>query len=132
MIIKVKNGQLKDIIAAFNDFSSNRMPYSISVRLHNARGKFEKAIMHRQSLRDALVAPYIKEGKEGIEPGEEGYEELTSKLNELWNEEIEIDFGDPIQEEKIAALGDKVAVMGSSIDMLHFIGFLTNGDSPNA
>lgn len=130
--VKIPNGLLSAVIGAFNDFEKNRLPYNISVRLHNARKAFERALNERVDLQNTLVKQYVKPGAEAVKETDEGYEELRLKVEELYNTEIEVDFGNPIEEEKIAALGERVAVLGNSIDLLQFIGFLVhkNGSEP--
>lgn len=122
--MKTKKGSLDPIVAALNDLGANRLPLPLTTRIHNARKAVLTATRERDEIKNDLLAPYLAEGRKSISPGEEGYTELIAKINELWNEDVELELGAPIDLSKLNGQAESVQVKEQTIAVLDEIGLL--------
>lgn len=87
--VRIARGTLGPLLEAVEDAGTNRLPLAESVRLYNAGKPYREAMREREDLRNAIIKQYAT-GGEGVKPGDPGFNECMAKVQELWNEIVEI------------------------------------------
>lgn len=123
--MKVAKAALDPVLKAFDDFLSNRLPLPLHVRMHNARKVAADAHKEREEIRSSLVKSHAPEGKESITDQDPGWAEWLEKVNEVWREELELDFGPVVDMSKIdAEVAKKIILKDNTYPLLSEIGLL--------
>lgn len=105
--MKIKQGQeLELVIGALQDFGGNRLPYRVAARAHNQKKVAVDQVEKREALRRDIVTPHLPEGTKLEELkteaaalrilGPAAYREVQDKIRQLQDEEVDLDFGAPI------------------------------------
>lgn len=116
---RVARGALERVWDAFGDLRNNRLSIPDNARLWNAQQVLVTKLKEREGIKETTIKQYDETGK-GWEDASKAPPELVTKILELQNEVIEIDFGPSIAAENLkdaAMLPDNFAILKE----LHFI-----------
>lgn len=104
--MKIKNRHLEELWSALSDLGANRLPYKLAARTHNMKRMVQDVLEHRDNLKKALTQPYMPDGRlvESVMTdgelkrllGFDGYNEALKKVEELWEDEVELELGAPV------------------------------------
>lgn len=100
----MKNYHLSFIVDSLSDLGLNRFQYALAVRISNIKSKFIEIKDKIDQKKNDLIEPYLKENSTFLSVNDEGYAEFDKIFTELMNEDIEVAFGDPINEMSILGL----------------------------
>lgn len=70
--------------------NSNQFPFKICLAINQNIDEINRVVPAFDRTHDDVIKKYLN-GRTGIDPGDEGYDECQKELNDLYNTEIEID-----------------------------------------
>lgn len=122
------NNNTPGIVEAFADLAANRVPgLALSVRIHNAGKVARDARRAHGELYDAIIRPYVPEDADHIrlDPKNPDHVELRQKLAALAAEDVELDFGPPID---LSEVGERLELKPESVTSLLAVGAIALGE----
>lgn len=93
--IQLMYDELGIVLKAFADVGANRLPLGTSVALHNHGKPFRTASQEYGELKNAVLAPYVREGERGVRPDHPHIAEISAKLDELGHTVVTIERNGP-------------------------------------
>lgn len=88
----MKNSEILNVVTALNtlDFSKVNMPVKVGYTILKNRQKMRQAIEPFEEMRNSIFKKYAN-GKEALQPTDEGYAECLREMNAISNDDVELE-----------------------------------------
>ena len=88
----MKNTEILSIVSTLNqlDYSKTNIPVKVGYTILKNRQKMRQVIEPFEEMRNSIFKKYAN-GKQTLQPTDEGYEECLQEMNAINNDDVEID-----------------------------------------
>lgn len=88
----MKNSEILNIVSVLStlDFSKINMPVKVGYTILKNRQKMRQVIEPFEEMRNSIFKKYAN-GKQALQPTDDGYAECLQELNSINNDDVEID-----------------------------------------